>query len=492
MPTKKLISIVAVIVMLCFLLPETSYAIWINKGPTGTSVRSLYCSQEDPDVLYVGTNGGVYKTDDSGETYVYKGLRFRDIDAMGARITCSPYVYAGGWDELFWSSNGGDTWTVRATLPDDISALTITNYPNCVGYVGTDDGVFASNDNSGLRGIDISSLAVDSGNNVYAATEESGIFKTIDAGLTWNPVNNGISYLNINALKIDDNDYLFAGSTGGGVYFSNDGGQNWTPKNNGLPNISGLYIVFALEKDGQGNLYAAALSSLTPLTGAVYKSTNNGDNWFPTNVVINGFFADSMCATSNDKLYVGTTKGIFRTDDFGSSWVDMTNKISAMEFNNSFVMDATGTVFIASDGGGIYKTTNGGETWLATGVGDPADANDLLIDDNGNMYATAGDVYGVVKSTDSGDTWILASTGLPTYSFYGLDFGLLPQRHYTWLAVALLALGGAIELAQSLMGLGRLADLRDLVADAWGIAFGLTLCALGLRHWAQLVERWWR
>jgi hypothetical protein len=70
--------------------------------------------------------------------------------------------------------------------------------------------------------------------------------------------------------------------------------------------------------------------------------------------------------------------------------------------------------------------------------------------------------------------------------------GLLPQRHYTWLAVALLALGGAIELAQSLMGLGRLADLRDLVADGWGIAFGLTLCALGLRHWAQLVERWWR
>jgi len=70
--------------------------------------------------------------------------------------------------------------------------------------------------------------------------------------------------------------------------------------------------------------------------------------------------------------------------------------------------------------------------------------------------------------------------------------GLLPQRRYVWLACALLALGGAIELAQKLMGLGRMADLRDLIADGWGIAFGLTLCALGLRHWAQLVERWWR
>jgi hypothetical protein len=70
--------------------------------------------------------------------------------------------------------------------------------------------------------------------------------------------------------------------------------------------------------------------------------------------------------------------------------------------------------------------------------------------------------------------------------------GLLPQRHYAWLAVALLVLGGGIEVAQKLMGLGRMADPRDLVADGWGIAFGLTLCALGLRHWAQRVERWWR
>ncbi|MCC7464019.1 MAG: VanZ family protein [Gammaproteobacteria bacterium] len=70
--------------------------------------------------------------------------------------------------------------------------------------------------------------------------------------------------------------------------------------------------------------------------------------------------------------------------------------------------------------------------------------------------------------------------------------GLVPQRRYAVLALALLALGGAIEIAQGWMGLGRYADVRDLVADGWGIAFGLTLCALGLRHWAQVVERRWR
>jgi VanZ family protein len=70
--------------------------------------------------------------------------------------------------------------------------------------------------------------------------------------------------------------------------------------------------------------------------------------------------------------------------------------------------------------------------------------------------------------------------------------GLLPQRRYGWLALALFALGAAIEIAQGMMGIGRSPDVRDLMADTWGIAFGLTLCALGLRHWAQWVERWWR
>jgi len=416
---RKYLTVLYVTLIVCCLLPAVTFAAWAKKGPNGTSAKSLYCSQEDTNVVFVGTNGGVYKTSDSGETWVYKGLRFRDIDSIGARTTCAPRVYAGGWDQLFWSSDGGDTWTVRTNLPDDISSFVIT--PNCIGYVGTDDGVFVSNGNSGLRGIEISALAVDSVNHVYAATDESGVYKTTDNGATWNPINNGITYLNIRALKIDSNDWLFAGTIGGGVHFSNNGGASWTPKNNGLPNISGLYLVFSLEKDSNGNLYAGVLTNLMPLTGSVYKSTNNGDTWDPTDTAINGFLAESMCVTLNNKLFVGTGHGIFSTDDFGASWVDMTNKISAVKFNNSFVMDANGTVFIASDGGGIYKSTDKGDTWVETGSGDPSDANDLVIDDHGTMYATAGDVYGVVKSIDNGDTWTQASSGLPTYSFYGLD-----------------------------------------------------------------------
>jgi VanZ family protein len=68
--------------------------------------------------------------------------------------------------------------------------------------------------------------------------------------------------------------------------------------------------------------------------------------------------------------------------------------------------------------------------------------------------------------------------------------GLLPPRRYWQLGLALLALGGGIEIAQGLMGLGREADWRDFYADALGAAFGLSLSLAGLQYWASWLEQW--
>ena len=68
--------------------------------------------------------------------------------------------------------------------------------------------------------------------------------------------------------------------------------------------------------------------------------------------------------------------------------------------------------------------------------------------------------------------------------------GLVPPRGYLRLALGLVALGGGIEIAQGLMGLGRQAGWRDFEADALGVALGLSLCIAGLRHWAVWLEQW--
>ena len=70
--------------------------------------------------------------------------------------------------------------------------------------------------------------------------------------------------------------------------------------------------------------------------------------------------------------------------------------------------------------------------------------------------------------------------------------GLFRPRSYGWIALWMLVLGAGIEIAQGLMGLGRTADIRDFYADAAGVAAGLALALIGLRHWVAWLEWLWQ
>lgn len=66
--------------------------------------------------------------------------------------------------------------------------------------------------------------------------------------------------------------------------------------------------------------------------------------------------------------------------------------------------------------------------------------------------------------------------------------GVLSRRDFLYLLLALVAFGGGIEIAQGLMGLGREADIRDLLADAAGVLAGILLALTPVGRWAMLVE----
>jgi VanZ family protein len=67
--------------------------------------------------------------------------------------------------------------------------------------------------------------------------------------------------------------------------------------------------------------------------------------------------------------------------------------------------------------------------------------------------------------------------------------GLVPRRSWWKIFVFLLLLGGAIELAQHSMHVGREGDARDLVANSCGAVLGLALGWLGLARWPQWADR---
>jgi VanZ family protein len=68
--------------------------------------------------------------------------------------------------------------------------------------------------------------------------------------------------------------------------------------------------------------------------------------------------------------------------------------------------------------------------------------------------------------------------------------GLYPRARYWIVVVALLALGGSLEVAQGLMQLGRTADIFDVAANAAGVGSGLLLALAFTGAWARRFESW--
>lgn len=77
-------------------------------------------------------------------------------------------------------------------------------------------------------------------------------------------------------------------------------------------------------------------------------------------------------------------------------------------------------------------------------------------------------------------------------AFAGLAFwfgSVIVRRDLVAVALAVVAFGGLIEIAQGLMGLGREAEWGDLVADALGAAAGLLLALTPIGQWPRWLER---
>jgi len=241
-----------------------------------------------------------------------------------------------------------------------------------------------------------------------------------------------------------------------------------TARNIGSAEMSGrVSAVAAVEEKGRLTVFVGAAS------GGVWKSVNGGSTFAPVfdSQDVQSIGAITIDPTNPRIVWVGTGEtwvrnsvsigdGVYKSTDGGENWTYVglkdTERIARIlvdpRSGNTVLACATGHLWDDSTAGGVYKTTDGGQTWnkvlvganastgcamLASSTREPATVYAAMWDFRRQAWTfrSGGPGSGLFKSTDGGDHWTeLAQAnakGLPDKPYGRIALAVAPSKPQT-------------------------------------------------------------
>jgi photosystem II stability/assembly factor-like uncharacterized protein len=314
--------------------------------------------------------------------------------AAGGHWAWGPYVAH--------SDDGGETWDQRSTglaFPADMG-VTVGSVWNVQPALASRPGV------------------------VYAGTQPAGLFRSEDWGATWAPVdevNNhpwrqfwgdtggGASTLHTIAMHPTDPECMYISVATGGTYVTRNGGKTWEicshraiPTN---PMQKKMWEDLAVNYPQFADMEFPVPPGVDP-------------------AAVNEMHKMRLDPTNPQRIWAQTHVGVFRTDDGGEHWDDVTQGLPSFHgFPIGVSKTGDGAAFVVPltfeadnfrvvDGQfAVWRTRDAGATWtcLTEGLPGPNDYQSVYregmdTDDEGGVYVgtTNGAVY---ASADGGDHW---------------------------------------------------------------------------------------
>jgi photosystem II stability/assembly factor-like uncharacterized protein len=236
-------------------------------------------------------------------------------------------------------------------------------------------------------------------NVFYVAQVNGGVWKSDDYGRTWNPIFDHESSQSIGAIAVAQSDpnVIYAGSgeglhrpdlsVGTGIYKSTDAGKTW--KHLGLHDAEQIPAL-AVDPRDPNRVFAAVLGHPYGPSEerGIFRSTDGGQTW---------------------------KKVIYKDENTGGSDVEIDPSNPDVVYASMWEAREgpweDGNIVNGTDGG-LFKSTDGGETWHQLTTGLPKDLSQINVaiaaSNPKRLYATAGMASGklaVYRSDDAGESW---------------------------------------------------------------------------------------
>ncbi len=437
---------------------------WIRLDPE-THLGPVYCLAMNPDnsnELFASSELGLFRSSNGGSNWSLiepvsgsfpRSLRVAynpaDGDELIAHYSCEPPPDS----QLYRSTDGGDSFeSIDAGLPQELPVTDIcfdpqvgtrvfismgSNFGETGFFCSEDSGAHWLNLTNGLDNMPANAIeVVYSGSSCLVMVTTGRNFASQNGGLYRRSHPSG-EWFRVAPDQVKDAGFLevrcdelfpgliLLGSQGQGILKSSDNGLNWSPANDGL---SGEVVSsIAIRQDGLA-LHAGCEGM------GFFTSRDEGGSWVASSDGINMVKVTDVAVDGldPDRIVVSFTSlnsgGIFITEDGGSSWFAAPNLVDQRA--QSVALEAGGgqVIYAAMEGPvttetpeGIYKSTDGGQTWACTGPDGPTYFNNLLykvvVEEETGTVLAAGRGYvstlpaRVFRSTDGGGNWVRVHQG---------------------------------------------------------------------------------
>lgn len=305
----------------------------------GRSVRGMFQSASDSNVIVVAARDSIYRTRDRGENWEritpdnepeLRGFHSVSIDPRDANI-----IYVGTWHLPWKTTDGGLTWK-RAGSKDtgmlddsDIFAIQIDEKNPDTVLMSACSGIYCSV-NASAKWSKLQGIPYDSRRThviyrhpvhpeiIFAGTTE-GLWRSADDGKTWNVVSSPKLIINAIAIHPDHPNRVYVGTEDMGVLISEDKGETYALSNAGF--ISRQVRTVLADNRQRGRVYAGVI--FDGAGGGFFISEDGGKTWQQSvrGMGMRDVYSIYQNQANPDTLYAGTNQGLFRSDDRGLNWV---------------------------------------------------------------------------------------------------------------------------------------------------------------------------